>query len=318
MRSLQAVVIVLAVALGACGSGSSSGNVDQVPRVVATTTILGDVTAAIAGSSAIVEVLMPPGADPHDFSPSAAQVAAINRADLVVANGLGLEEGLGDIPERAEADGVVVLEVAELVDPLPLEGGEADHDDTEEDHHDHEGDDPHFWMDPDRMSLAVVEIAARLIEVSPDDASAIEANLATYRDHLADLDHDIADLIATIEPDSRVMVTNHDSFGYFADRYGLKVVGVVVPGGSTLAESSARDLAGLVAAIRDNGVRAIFTDTTTSNALPEAVASELEPRVEVVELYSGSLGPPGSDAETYLDMMRVNAERIALALTGGS
>lgn len=309
MRQVRWLVLGAMVLLAAaCGDGANGSAGDL--EIVATTTILGDVVGEIVGDDATVEVLMPIGADPHDFSASSQQVASVNRADLVVANGFDLEEGLEDVLESAAEDGVTVVYVAEAVTPLPEEGEHEDHE--EEGGHDHGGEDPHFWLDPARMAEASVEIGRALQEVDPSGAWTETA--AAYEQELLETDQDVEQILAEVPADRRKLVTNHDSLDYFADRYQFEVVGVVIPGGSTLGEPSSEELAELVGAIEDEGIAAIFAETTESDALAEAVAAEVGFEVEVVELYTGSLGEEGSGAETYRGMLIVNAERIADAL----
>ena len=373
--------------------------------IAATTTILGDIAANVAGDDAEITVLLPVGADPHDFLASSAQVALLHDADLVVANGLLLEESLIDVLRAVEADGVRLFEVAELLDPLPYgagaghddhdedegdghdhdegeghdeeegghdhdegeghdeeegehdhdegeghdeEEGEHDHDEGEHDEeegehdhgedghdneggehdpdehgegedeggeheHDHGSEDPHFWMDPLRVAKAALHIADELNKIAPSPSWAERAE--AYAASLEELDAEIRDLLSSIPEENRKLITNHDAFGYFAARYDFEVVGTVIPGGSTLAEPSSADMAALVDAIVDEGVRAIFAETIEPSVLAEAVAAEVGASVEVVELYSGSLGEPGTDAGTLIGMLRLNAERIAEALT---
>ena len=208
-----------------------------------------------------------------------------------------------------------VLLMADLLDPIPFaEGGhsdEGDHSD-EEDRSEHGDEDPHFWQDPSRMARAVDLIADQLTEI--DGSIDWDARADAYAAELTALDAEIEAMLAGIPEDQRKIVTNHEAFGYFADRYGFEVVGTVIPGGSTLAEPSAGDLADLVREIEEEGVRAIFAENTNPSALAEAVAGELGTEIEVYELYSDSLGEPGSPAETYLGMIRANAQTVASAL----
>lgn len=306
-------LIVMALLTAGCGTGSDVTDEPRL-RVVATTTVLGDVVENIVGDDATVEVLTPVGADPHDFQASAAQVALINQADLVVANGLGLEEGLEDVLEAAAADGALVLEVAPLVDPIPF-GFETEHEDEadheeHEDEADHGGDDPHVWLDPLRMADAASLIAERLAEI--DSEIDWSSRAEQYAAALAAADVEIADILSSIQV--RLLVTNHDSLGYFADRYGFEVVGVVIPGGSTLGDPSSGALADLIEVMQHEGVRVIFGETTQPGALAEAIAAELGDDVRIVSLYTGSIGEPGSGADTLVGMLQTNAERIAEAL----
>ncbi len=309
-RAIIAVAVATAMTLGACGSSDSG---DSGITVVVTTSTLGDLVSNVAGSEATVVVLMPLGADPHSFSPSSQQVAEMNEADLVVVNGLGLEEGFAAVLDGVVADGGRVLELAPILDPIPF--GPDDHDEDED--HDEEGDhdhsvDPHVWMDPLRMAEAAVIVAAELDELDPDGGWTERG--AAYASELEDLHVEIEEELSAIDSSDRLFVTNHEALGYFAESYDFEVVGTVIPGGSTLGDPSSEALASLVETMRDLDVNAIFAETTQPSALADAVASELGGEVEVVELFTGSLGEPGSGAETLIEMLRTNASRIAQAL----
>jgi zinc/manganese transport system substrate-binding protein len=303
MRTILAAAVAV-VALGALLAGCGDDDaVGEGPRIVVTTGILGDVVSNLVGDAADVEVIMPPNADPHDFAPSAKQAVALREADVVVANGLGFEAGLGDAVDAAEADGATVLTITDYVDTLPFDGP-GDH-----------GDDPHVFTDPARMVVIARSLADDLAEAVPELAQpAVRARADDYVETLDDLDREIGGVIDAIPAARRVLVTNHEVFGYFADRYGFEVLGAVVPGGSTLAEPSAADLAELAGLIDERDVPAIFVETSASRRLAEALAAE-GADVAIVELYSESLGEPGSDGATYVAMMRTNANRIADALT---
>jgi zinc/manganese transport system substrate-binding protein len=287
---------------------------------VATTTILGDVIDNVVGEDARVEVLVPVGADPHDFQASAAQIAEVNRADLVVAIGLGLEEGMEDTLDSAATDGVRVFEVGPLLDPLPLKTTEHEEEheghegggETEGEEHDHEGVDPHVWLDPLRMAEATRLIAAQLAEIDP--SSDWQGRADQYAAQLVAADEEISAELESIPNDQRHLVTNHEALGYFANRYGFEVVGVIIPGGSTLADPSSAQLAELVEVMRREGVTVIFGETTEPSALAEAVAFELGNDVAVVELFTESLGEPGSGADTLIGMLKTNSALISKAL----
>jgi zinc/manganese transport system substrate-binding protein len=313
-----AALLVVALAVAGCGGNGSAGPAGECAHtlVVATTTILGDVAGHIVGEQGRVEVLMPVGADPHSFQASAAQAALLRQADLVVANGAGLEGGLHDVIAAAAADGVAVIEAASFVELLPVEVHEDEGEGHEDEHEGHEQGalDPHIWTDPARMAEVANGIGEALAASDPACAAVYRAAAAAYAEELLDLDAAIEEILAAVPPDDRQLVTNHHAFGYFADRYGFEVVGAIIPGGATLAAPSAADLAQLVDLLRQAGVRAIFAETTQSANLAEALAAELGSEVAVVSLYTGSLGEPGSGADTYAGMQRTNAERIAAAL----
>ncbi|MEO1065530.1 MAG: metal ABC transporter substrate-binding protein, partial [Actinomycetota bacterium] len=191
----------------------------------------------------------------------------------------------------------------------------SDEDGHDHDHgHDHDGDDPHFFTDPVRMADAVEGIAAFLANVEGIDQAALDTAVAAYLAELETLDAEVTELVGGIPEDGRILVTNHEVFAYFADQYDFEVVGAIIPSGSTADGASAGELAELAELIEDEGVPAIFADTSASNELAETLAAEVGD-IEVVELYTESLGEEGSDGATYLDMVRTNAERIAAALT---
>jgi zinc/manganese transport system substrate-binding protein len=293
---LAGTVLAATLLAAACGDdGGAAGGTDSA-EVVVTTSVLGDVVTNLVGDDAGVEVLMPPGADPHEFAPSARQAADLREADLVVANGGGFEAGLDDTLEAAEDDGATVVRALDSVERID--------------------DDPHFFTDPARMAMAAETVATTLSEEVPAlDTPAFRERARTYVAELEGLDAEIEAILAPIPPERRKLVTNHDVFAYFADRYGFTVVGSVIPAVTTEAEPGAGELDELAATIEAEGVPAIFADTSAPERLADALAGEVGD-VEVVELYSESLGEPGSDGDTYLTMMNTNAERIAAALSG--
>ncbi|MEE8406361.1 MAG: metal ABC transporter substrate-binding protein, partial [Acidimicrobiia bacterium] len=266
--------------LTACGDDEIEAN--HGLTVVVTTTVLGDLVRNVVGADATVEVLVPTGADPHDYQASSRQVAQINRASLVVANGLGLEQALIDVLRAAERDGANVLEIAPLLDPIPLGSGL----------------DPHVWLDPGRMGEAARVVAEEMAKV---DASIDWSSRAEAYDIELDITHRrIESILETVPEDSRKLVANHDSLGYFAAVYGFEVVGIVIPGGSTLGAPSSKGLAKLVGVIEEEGIHAIFAETTEASLVAASVAAEVGHEVEVVDLYTGSLGEPGSGADTLI------------------
>jgi zinc/manganese transport system substrate-binding protein len=297
------------------------------PTIVATTSILGDVVANVVGELATVQVLMPPGADPHDFEPSAQQAAELRTADLIVANGLLLEEGLLETIEAAETDGVPVIEIAPAVDPIAFaKDEEHSHDEGEEhsdeegeehsdgDDHEHGDEDPHVWQDPLRMAIAAELIADAVAQATGLDATTLTARADAYAAELEALDAELVAAYGPIPAECRKLVTDHDAFGYLAARYDFEIVGTIIPSGSELAEPSASELADLAATITSENVPAIFSESIFPTALAEALAREVGSDVALVTLYSDSLGDQGSGADTYVSLMRTNAERVTGAL----
>ena len=223
-----------------------------------------------------------------------------------------LAEGEEELPE-------MVLEIIARVDDGQMAAGDAIEavegltSEGEDEHmdHGHGLEDPHFWFDPLRAKLVVNDIAARLSVIDPDRSSTYTANASSYNARLDELHSWTEDQVATVPEDGRLLVTSHDSFGYFANLYGFEVVGVVLSV-TTDVEQSAGDLADLVHEVKEYNVRAVFGETTVSERLAKAVASESG--AELVRLYSGSLGPDGSGAATYIEMIRTNVGRIVEAL----
>ena len=333
--ALMAAFPVLALVAVGCGSDPADEASDATPTVVVTTSILGDVVANVVGDEATVEVLMPAGVDPHEFELSAAEAAQLQDADVIVANGLGFEAGMADALDAAEETGVPVIEVAPGLDPLPLAEGAPDHEEeahdeeaahSEEAAHDEEAAhgeedgealDPHVFTGPARMADGVEQLATSLGEEVPALAGDVVADqAAAYADEVLAVDQEIEDELSAIPADRRVLVTNHEVFAYFADRYGFEVVGTVIPSATTLAEPSSQELSELAEIVEENDVPAIFTDASSPTDLADALAQESGLDVEVVALFTESLGEPGSGAETYLEMITSNSAAITAALSG--
>ncbi|MFI7070040.1 zinc ABC transporter substrate-binding protein AztC [Micromonospora sediminicola] len=297
MRARKVVATLLAGALLTGGTACTS---PDTSRIVVTTNILGDVVTEIVGDEAEVSVLMKPDADPHSFAVSAREAHTMQTADLLVYNGLGLEEGVLRHVEAAEAEGVHSVEVGSRIEAMEYQDGDA------------AGlPDPHFWTDPARVATAVRLLTDEIVEhVHGVDARAVRERAEAYGGKVGELDADLARRFAAIAPERRVLVTNHHVFGYLADRYDFTVVGAIIPSGTTLASPSSSDLASLVAAIRTHRVPAIFVDTSQPAKLAEVLASEAGISVRVSALYSESLSDTNGEAPSYLKMMRFNAEAI--------
>ena len=293
-------VLAAGLVLGT-GLTSCAASADDRPLVVVTTNILGDVVGELVGDQAEVMTLMPPDADPHSFEISARQAARITGAQLLVSNGLGLEEGLTQHLETASDEGVPIVEAGSLVDVLETESGATD---------------PHFWTDPLQMTSVVDGVTEALLEEIPTlDAAELQANAATYTAGLEALDAEMAEAFAAIPAEQRKLVTNHHVFGYLAARYDFQVIGAVIPSGTTLAAPSASDLDELSTAIEAAGVRTIFADSSQPDRLVQVLADEADVDVAVVPLFTESLTAESGDAPTYLTMMRANTERIATGLS---
>jgi zinc/manganese transport system substrate-binding protein len=305
------LIAPLAIALAACGGPAAEPVEPAALQVVTTTTVLGSIVDEIvACGGGASSTLTPIGVDPHDFNPSAEQVAQIVRADVVFANGLDYESGLTAAIENAQSDGARVIEIAPKLDPLEFVD---DHD--EDDDHGHGSLDPHVWLDMQRMARAAEIIGGELDQVTAQNGTYANcgARLATA---ITTAEADVKATLAQVPEGSRVLVTDHESLGYFAAAYDFEIAGTVIPSNTTLAQPSSAELASLANLMRDENVSVIFVNTAEPTRLAEAVAAETGTDVRIETLYVESLGEPGSGADTYIGMMQTNAERIAKSLAG--
>lgn len=297
---LRIVVATLSLALlgAACGGPGASRDPGHA-SVVVTYEVLGAVVRDLVGDRAAVTVLMGNGVDPHDWSPSARDVEAVMDADLVVANGLDLEEGLLRSLDEAAKAGVRVFKATDHIVVRQLgAGGTTPADDG------HGSGDPHFWVDPISMQAVVRALAAELAVAGID----VAGRAADLERRLTDLDAEVRATLAVVPEVRRRLVTGHESMGYFADRYGFELVGAVIPGLTSQGEVSAGDLADLKARVETAGVPAIFTEIGTPAAVAEAIGRETGARV--VPLPSHTLPEDGS----YATFIRRIAMAIADAL----
>lgn len=313
-RRLLGGVLVMALVASACGAPGAP-TTDAGLSIVVTTSVLGDLVQRVTADVADVdvEVLMGPGQDPHSFGLSAAQAARIQGADLIVINGLGLEEGLLDVIDAAQGDGVTVFEVATAVEPLERS---VPHDRTNVSDGGETGSlDPHVWLDPLRMREAVSILGELLSTIDPDRAAIWSERTDAVESDLLALHEQLLGIVAELPPEKRILISNHEALGAFADRYGFEIVATVIPSASTTADPGVRDLERLVAQIEEHNVSAVFAETTARGDVLESVVADLGRPVEIVELYTGALGPEGSAAETYSSMMLTNARLIVESLS---
>lgn len=283
-------------------------------KVVATTSIVGDVVQSIAGDAAEVTVLMARGQNPHSYEPTPRAITLMNDAHIVFVNGLDLEEQLMEALEGMEAGYVVPVSAG----IEPRDGGHHDdHDgdapDHDEEGHDHAEGDPHFWFAPTNVIIWAENIAHALSDADPRNHDVYETNADAYIAELEAIDREIRAGVSRIPRSRRKLVVDHAALGYFADEYGFEVIGAVIPSTTDQAEPSARDIAELVEVIREEDVRAIFVGGTAGRGLRNlvnTVAEEVGREVPVIELLTGSLAPAGSRGDTYLEFARYNAEAI--------
>lgn len=283
-------------------------------QVIASTSIIGDVVAQVGGDAIALTTLMTAGQDPHSYEPGAQTLTAVAQADVIFINGWNLEESLVQDLETIGED-VPVVAISAKIEPL---SPEEEHDDEHEEanEHEHGGADPHVWFDIQNVVQWTENAAQVLAELDPANADVYQANATAYIAQLAELKASVQEQLDAIPAKNRVLVTNHDSFSYFAQAYDFEILGTVVPGSSTIAEPSAADLTALIGTMEDHGVCTIFTETTVSDSLSQTVAAELDTCdvVQVVPLYTGAIGPAGSGAENFIDMFRANVEAIVTGL----
>ncbi len=280
---------------------------DNQLRVVATTSIIGDVVAHVGGQAIDLTVLIGAGQDSHSYEPGAQDLTAVADAHVIFINGWDLEEGLlDDLANIAEAD--ILVPVSAGIRPLPFAEGAKD----EHQHHE----DPHVWFDPQNVQQWVRNIEQVLAALDPANAAVYKANTAAYLQELESLLEYMDEQVTQIPAENRKLVTNHEALGYLAARYDFTLIGTVLPGGSTLAEPSANDLVRLAAAMQESNTCTIFAETTANTQLAQAAAAELDncEQVQVLSLYTEALNPPGNEADSYISMMKVNVDLLVAGL----
>jgi zinc/manganese transport system substrate-binding protein/manganese/iron transport system substrate-binding protein len=301
-----AAVLIAATACGDSGTASGSGGSGERLAVVATTTQVADFARNIGGDKVKVTQILKPNVDPHDYEPSPADIQAIADADLVVENGLGLEKWLDQTIKSAGFHGTLV----DTSKGVTIRKGNGEEDEA--------AGDPHIWHNPKNAEMMSRTIAAAFEAKDPADRASYETNLKAYTAKLGRLDAWIGQQIDTVPADQRKLVTNHDAFGYYIDRYHLTFVGSIIPSSDTSAELSGRQLNSLVAKIKSTGVKAVFSESSLPPKTAEALGRQAGVKVEAGEdsLYGDTLGPAGSAGGTYLEMERHNTTTIVTALKG--
>lgn len=292
-------LVGMALSVAGCGSdatraaGSTDASANDT-QIVVTTPLLGAVVSDLVGDRAEVTVIMPIGADPHEFKPSAKDRATLERADLIVANGLGLEHSLEDAIDEAGAQGTPVFVAGDNIDVRTFGP-----DEIQEDEHAEDGaaEDPHFWVDPLAMKQVV---AALTLELAAEAGLDLGPRAVDVEAELDELNSEVVQILTPIPAERRVLVTGHESMGYFARQYGFTLVGAVIPSTTSQAAASAGELADLKAEIERYRVPAIFSELGTSPAVVEAIADETG--VRVVELLTHTVPADGSYATFILDL----------------
>ena len=293
-------VAVALVVAGCAGAASPSAGARSI---VVTYSVLGSVVKDLVGDAATVTVLMPNGSDPHEWSPSAKDIETMTKADLLVENGLGLEGGMGDAFDQAEKAGVKRFLASDHITIRHVGAGEgADPSDPDQAPG---AEDPHLWMDPLMMKDVVAALATQL---KSDVGIDVSARATDLEGRLAALNDQVAGVVHTVPETQRSLVTGHESLGYFAQRYGFKLVGAIIPSLTTQAETSAADLAALEAKIKTAGVKAIFTELGTDPSVAEAVGKDTG--AKVVELTTHALPADGSYFTFMTDIGKLVADNL--------
>jgi manganese/zinc/iron transport system substrate-binding protein len=310
MRRITSILSILCIAISA-GCQSTNGPADGRISVVCTTSIIADAVKRIGGDRVRVECLMGPGIDPHRYTATPGDIRKLADASIVFHHGLHLEGKLGDVLEKPRAGQRSVVVTSELKESRLLagDGGDGPHD-------------PHVWFDPRLWVDCLPPIASALADVDPEHQAQYESAAKAYREEILKVDGELLELVQSLPPARRKLVTSHDAFRYFGARYGIEVHGLL--GISTGSEASTKDVGQLAEFLATNKVPAIFGETSVPSKGLKAVIDSCQKKhghaVRLVggddALYSDALGEPGSPGATYLGMIRHNATVIVDALKG--
>lgn len=312
---------LMAALLAPAGGAAQTPTAGEPLPVVATFSILGDLVQRVGGDAIELRTIVGAGTDAHTFEPSPEDAIALGEAEIVFANGAGFEPWLDELAQGADeplpivavTDGIKLREGGQEHEDEPADEGEAG---ETHDEPDHGAVDPHVWHDV-RNAIAMTEaIRDALVAADPDDAAAYEANAAAAIAELEGLDAWVVEQVATLPEERRKLVTSHDTFAYFAGRYGFEIVGTALDSISTEGGGpSAQETVALVGQIEAAGVPSIFAENVQNPAVMEAIAEEAGVSLAPT-LYTDALSAPGGEADTYDAMIRHNVETIVSALGG--
>ena len=295
------IILLLTGSLLAAGcnpsTNSTTGSDVGGPRVLASTSFLADIAQNVAGDRIVVESLLPLGSDPHTFQPKPADAAKVAVSTVLILNGTDYEHFIEPLLENAGGERIVV-DASEGLTPRFYSDGDE-----------HEAGDPHFWLDPNLVIAYVENIRDGLIAADPEGAEIYSSNTESYIKQLQDLDTWIDTQVDTLSPEERLLVTNHEALGYFADRYGFTIVGTVIPSLSSESSPSAQEMAALVEQIKASGAIAIFLDAADNPALARQISEDAEVKV-ITGLHLESLTNSDGPTPTYLEMMKYNTNLI--------
>jgi ABC-type Zn uptake system ZnuABC Zn-binding protein ZnuA len=300
---LRKIISLLVICLLMACSGlprQTATSVTDLPRILAVETFLGDITRHIVGDRLVVESLLPDNMDPHSYQPAPRDIIKVARSNVLIINGVGLETFLAPLLANAGGTRLVITSSAGLT-PRTDPSGE------------HPKGDPHFWLDPNYVIKYVENIRDGLTQADPSGGQIYADNAATYILQLQALDGWIKDQVKQIPTDQRQLVTNHESLGYFAARYGFKVIGSIIPSLSSEAAPTAREIANLIDQIQISKAHAIFMETGSNLNLAEQISGETN-AIIITDLYIHSVSDANGPAPTYIDMMKYNVTQIVNAL----
>jgi len=304
-RVAALAAVLLALPLLAAGCGSAGGSTDKVD-VVVTTTQLGDFAREVGGEAVAVDQILEPNSDPHDYEPRPSDVEGAASAEVIFASGDNLDAWIEEIVSDSGSDAEVVDLGAEV--PVRLAGESSGEEASTYD--------SHWWHDPRNAEAGVRGIERALVAADPAHRAAFERNARAYLTKLRALDRSIARCIDSVPPARRKLVTDHDAFNYFAGRYGIEVIGAVIPSQTTQAQASAQDLSELARTIESENVKAIFPESSLSSKVADAIANQTGASADYT-LYGDTLGPEGSNGATYIGMEEANADAMVRGFTGG-
>ncbi len=304
---------LIAISVAGCGSGSDDTSVEatgssvKATKTVVTFSILDDVVQNVGGECVETTVLVGRDGDTHVYQPTPETSVQMAEADLIIANGLGFEPWLDDLYAASGAKGTRVTAMEGVTPLTPAEEGVAADNADEVD--------PHAWQNPENMRTATITVRDALIKANPACAAVITENAARYDAKIVELNTEIATAVELIPTTQRILVTNHDSLGYFAKQYGFTVETALGAFSTESADPSAARVAKLVDIIRASGVPAIFVENTGGSDLIDRLAQEAGVAL-APPLYTDALGPEDSPGGTYIGMMQSNAEVISMSLAG--
>jgi ABC-type Zn uptake system ZnuABC Zn-binding protein ZnuA len=301
-RSVIPILLVLMIILAACSPSPSDGLLSATYKVVAVESFLADITRQVAGERVMVSSLVQEGMDPHTFEPTPRDIIMISESQLLIVNGSGLESWLDAMLDQ-ESIAIPVVEASAGIPPRTPANSELVDEDI----------DPHFWLDPNHVITYTQNLRDGLIRMDPEGIEIYTANAELYIDQLEELDAWIKSQVELINPENRLLVTNHESFGYFADRYGFEIIGTIIPSVSSGSTPTALQLTDLIGKIRYANARAIFLEAGSNPELAETIAEETGVTI-VSGLLTHALTGEDGPAPTYIDLMKYNTQLIVDAL----